>query len=180
MSILLEGTWISHPHPTDGLCDVFPGKADLSQKSQFVPEQEERLRPFFSLPCLKHLKKIDPFYFFLPPLRRKADESILLGGFAQKSCLLQTRGCACLVVRSLRLYQPRRRDASEVADASAGLFRTQLAFAAPTAPLSLKTHLWGLFPALAPSPALTSRLRCKTPAGPSNLFYVTAQAPESA
>lgn len=61
-------------------------------------------------------------------------------------------GKRCLVVRSLRLYQPRRRDASEVADASAGLFHTQLAFAAPTAPLSLKTHLWGLFPALAPSP----------------------------
>lgn len=76
MSILLEGTWISHPHPTDGLCDAFPGKADLSQKSQFVPEQEERLRPFFSLPCLKHLKKLILLFFFRPPLERKADESI--------------------------------------------------------------------------------------------------------
>lgn len=73
MSILLEGTWISHPHPTDGLCDVFPGKADLSQKSQFVPEQEERLRPFFSLPCLKHLKKkMILLFFFAPPLRKES------------------------------------------------------------------------------------------------------------
>lgn len=39
MSILLEGTWISHPYPTDGLCDVFSGKANLTLKFQFIPER---------------------------------------------------------------------------------------------------------------------------------------------
>lgn len=59
MSILLEGTWISHPHPTDGLCDVFPGKANLSQKFQFIP-QKERLYPFFSLVFVLSIQKVDP------------------------------------------------------------------------------------------------------------------------
>lgn len=36
-------------------------------------------------------------------------------------------------------------DAVELADAFARLFRTNLAFAAPTALLSLKKYLWGLF-----------------------------------
>lgn len=56
MSILLEGTWISHPYPTDGLCDVFSGKANLSLKFQFIPEKK-CLLPFLSLAFGLSMKK---------------------------------------------------------------------------------------------------------------------------
>lgn len=67
MSILLEGTWISHPHPTDGLCDVFPGKANLSQKFQFIPEKD-CLHPFFSLAFVLSIKNVS---LFSSPLKGK-------------------------------------------------------------------------------------------------------------
>lgn len=76
MSILLEGTWISHPYPTDGLCDVFSGKAHLSLKFQFIPEKK-CLHPFFSPAFGLSVKKMDPSPSSLPS-ERQDNESIKL------------------------------------------------------------------------------------------------------
>lgn len=87
MSILLEGTWISHPHPTDGLCDVLPGKANLSQKFRFIPEKD-CLHPFFSLAFVLSIKKVS---LFSSPLKGKTMSPLSSEALLQAGCLLQTR-----------------------------------------------------------------------------------------